>query len=263
MQYFKKQDKLCLPTGERDGDLENWIRVLSPQKERERVGEEREDIFILVDKNIQKYTGHGLRSVNSNSNHNNNNNNNRTYICFRERDHKKRTLTRMISPSWKSLRRARTKKKSLLSIETNKVSNSLRAARRVERTGTSPFDPSFFFLSFDKGTKYLNRLADVYHNSLRASRLVVVAAIYGDEPRGEKLLAFLVLSGLYILERLAAVRFRLVRSFAGKRNESKSTIDDDTFLVTRSIVSLRTDRLASALALKKNERVLCPITVLR
>lgn len=38
-----------------------------------------------------------------------------------------------------------------------------------------PFDPSFLFvLSFDKGTKSLNHLTGVYHNFLRASRIVVV-----------------------------------------------------------------------------------------
>lgn len=115
-----------------------------------------------------------MRSINSN-----NNIIIIVYAWFRERDHKKRTLTRMISPSWKSLRRARTKK--ITTIGKNKVSNSLRA-RRVEHTALQDIRlihlfSSCLFLSFDKGTKCLNRLADVYHNFLRASRVLVVVAV--------------------------------------------------------------------------------------
>lgn len=41
-----------------------------------------------------------------------------------------------------------------------------------------PFNPSFLLvLSLDKGTKCLNRLADVYHNFLRASRVVVIVVV--------------------------------------------------------------------------------------
>lgn len=130
----------------------------------------------------------------------------------------------MISPSWKSLRRARTKKKSLLSIETNKVSNFLRAARRVERTGTSPFDQSFFLSFFRQRNKIfkssgrrLSQLPSCIALGCRCGNLWR-RATWRETPR---LLGPL---WLYILERLAAVRFRLVRSFAGKGNKSKSTM---------------------------------------
>lgn len=156
--------------------------------------------FLSVDKNIQKYIGHRLRSINSN------NNIIIVHTWFRERDHKKRTLTRMISPSWKSLRRARTKK--ITTIGRNKVFKlSSCSTRRAYGATGHPFDPSFLlvwiflFLSFDKGTKCLNRLADVYHNFLRASRIcccccccVVAIATANHVERSSSRLS-LVLSG--------------------------------------------------------------------
>lgn len=165
----------------------------------------------------------------------------------------------MISPSWKSLRRAKTKK--ITTIGRNKVFNSLRA-RRVERTAATghPFDPSFLLVlsfSFDKGTKCLNRLADVYHNFLRASRILLLLLLllswqsrrrvtWREAPR-----LSLVLSG-YTLRVFNVSRDHPlpVRSFDDNGNESKSTMMM-MIMMTYSNVSPK-DWLASTL--KKNQR---------
>lgn len=136
----------------------------------------------------------------------------------------------MISPSWKSLRRAKTKK--ITTIGRNKPSISLRA----RANSALPLHSLFFLFfvispsSFDKGTKCLNRLADIYHNFLRASRAFVVvtaitAASYverSSSPSWSSLASYILPISRCLTSRVV-VRFPLVRPFDDNGNEKANS----------------------------------------